>query len=178
MDSPTTADTGLSPAPEDRHQPLRMNAPLDSSRAPHCLPALVALLAPHRLAVHGGSHTWQNSTGNVLCCAWRGPDTMKNELDNNNGADAKLIDFTSRRATCQSTPRPRAGGCQPFPSQKRGRGGPGRRGQRRGGKGRRGQGKRREGKRGQRRAREGKGRFRRRRRGREGEMHDDHIDLQ
>lgn len=168
MDSPTTADTGLSPAPEDRHQPLRMNAPLDSSRAPHCLPALVALLAPHRLAVHGGSHTWQNSTGNVLCCAWRGPDTMKNELDNNNGADAKLIDFTSRRATCQSTPRPRAGGCQPFPSQKRGRGGPGRRGQ----------GKRREGKRGQRRAGEGRGRFRRRRRGREGEMHDDHIDLQ
>lgn len=37
---------------------------------------------------------------------------MKDELDSHRGADAKLIDFTSKRVPCQSAPHARQGGCQ------------------------------------------------------------------
>ena len=57
----------------------------------------------------------------MLCCAWPAvPDTMKDELDNKSSAHAKLIDFTSKRATCQGAPHPRQGGRQPFSWQRSG----------------------------------------------------------
>ena len=109
LDFPTTAHTVLSLTPLYTQGPKPRLWTLDippknSIQSAHCLPALVTLPDPHCLAIHGGSHAWQDSTSNVLCCAWHGPHTMKDELDNSSSAGAKLIDFTSKRATCQSTP--------------------------------------------------------------------------